>query len=392
MRIILPNYKVSQVNVNDLGAVDNVIFTICFPFLFGAQIVFCGEINGGTENMRKVIIVISVIIVSIFAETNDWAAQSGFQLLNISSSAKLTALGNVGAAVPADFSVYSNPANYGGFNQYKLSFEHLARIKYSDLNVNRLEIFMPVKNTFMALSLQNHSIADIYIRDIFPENPPSSSDFSSSWQFSQFSYTIGLHRTKNFDWAFSLGFAFDKFFDEIAYAFIMNGGFLWKFAEDNLRLGLAFNNFGTTTPMINENGEKWGDGEKLPTSIKTGAAYSWKIKSINFCAAGDVLYWHIYDPNEAKIKNAYKRLQFPVGLEISPINWFDFRIGKTVKADYNIINWGLGLNAPFMNLDFTAAINKYDTNVEWEFLAGISLNFGGAKIKESQKQGDTYGK
>ena len=331
--------------------------------------------------MKRIIIILISIICGSFAEVTDWAARSGFQLLNISSSAKLTALGGAGAAVPADFSIYSNPANYGNFDKYKLSFEHLARIKYSDLNVNRFEIFMPVKNTFMALSVQNHSVDDIYIRGIFPENPPQSGDWSSSWQFSEISYTIGLHRNKKFDWGLSFGIAFDKFIDEIAYAFIMNGGFLWKFADENLRIGLAFNNFGTTTPMINEDGygEKWGDGEKLPTSIKSGAAYSWKIKSIDFCATSDIIYWHLYDPNDPKIKNVGKRLQFPLGFEISPTNWFDFRIGKTIRAGYNIFNWGLGINVPFANLDFAAAINKYETSVEWEILAGISLNFTSAK-------------
>ncbi|MDR0303372.1 MAG: hypothetical protein LBH98_01195 [Chitinispirillales bacterium] len=332
--------------------------------------------------MKKIIIITITIIFSAFAETQDWAAQSGFQLLNISSGTKLTALGGAGAAVPADFSMHSNPANYGNFSQYRLSFEHLWKIKYSDLNVNRLEIFMPVKKTFMAVSVQNHTVDDIYIRDIFPESPPAPGDLSSNWQFSEFSYTIGLHRNKNFDWGISFGFAFDKFIDEVAYAFVMNGGFLWKLIDENLRIGLAFNNFGTTTPMINENGEKWGDGEKLPTSMKTGAAYFWKIKSLDFCVAGDILYWHIYDPNGSKIKNVNKRLQFPLGFEFSPTNWLDLRAGKTIKADYNVINFGFGLDVQYVNLDFTAAVNKYETSVEWEFLAGVSLNFGTSKKSE----------
>jgi len=332
--------------------------------------------------MKKTAIITITMIFSAFAQTQDWAARSGFQLLNISSGAKLTAMGSAGAAVPANFSVYSNPANYGIFNQYRLSFEHLWKIKYSDLNVNRFEIFMPVKNAFMAFSMQNHRVDDIYIRDIFPENPPSSDDLSSVWQFSEFSYTIGLHRNKHFDWGISLGFAFDKFIDEIAYAFVMNGGFLWKIADENLRLGLAFNNFGATTPMINESGEKWGGGEKLPTSIKAGALYFWKIKSLDFCVAGDILYWHLYDPNDSKIKDAHKRLQFPLGFEFSPSNWLDLRVGKTIIADYNVVNFGFALDAQYVNLDFTAAVNKYETSVEWEFLAGVSVNFGTAKKSE----------
>jgi hypothetical protein len=162
----------------------------------------------------------------------------------------------------------------------------------------------------------------------------------------------------------------------------MNGGFLWKLADENLRLGLAFNNFGTTTPMINENGEKWSEGEKLPTSIKAGALYSWKIKSLDFCVAGDILYWHLYDPNDSKIKDAHKRLQFPIGFEFSPLSWLDLRVGKTIIADYNILNFGFALDAQYLNLDFTTTVNKYETSVEWEFLAGVSLNFGTAKKSE----------
>jgi len=238
---------------------------------------------------------------------------------------------------------------------------------------------MPVKNVFLSLSAQNHTISDIYIRDIFPENPPNADDLSADWQFSQISFTAGQHRAKKFDWAFSVGFAFDKFLDETAYAFIMNGGFLWKLLDDDLRFGLAFNNFGNTTPMINENGEKWGGGEKLPTSIKSGAAYSWKIKSVDFCAAGDILYWHLYDQQEGKVANFGKRLQVPLGLEISPANFIAVRGGKTLLADYNVVNFGIGINTKSIDFDIAAAINKYETSVELEWIAGISLAFGSVR-------------
>jgi hypothetical protein len=329
--------------------------------------------------MKKIIILIIAIIFASFAEVSDWAARSGFQLLSVSSSAKRTSLGGAGAAVASDFSVYSNPANYGNDTTYRLSFEHLWRIKHTDLNVNRFEIFMPVKNVFLSLSAQNHTILDIYIRDIFPENPPTANDLSADWQFSQISFIAGQHRAKKFDWAFSAGFAFDKFLDEIAYAFVMNGGFLWKLFDDDLRLGLAFNNFGNTTPMINENGEKWGDGEKLPTSIRGGANFSKDIKSLNLGVSLDLLYWHLFDPQEGRTANFGKRLQVPFGLEISPANFIAIRTGKTLLADYNVVNFGIGINTKFIDFDISTAINKYETSVELEWIAGISLAFGSAR-------------
>jgi len=330
--------------------------------------------------MKKVLTFLFAINMVLFAEVNDWASRSGFQLLNVSSSAKITALGGAGAGVPADFSLYSNLANYGNDSAYRLSFEHLWRISYTDLNVNRFEVFFPVKKVFMAVSAQNHTISDIYIRDVFPEAPPKKDDLSADWQFSEISLVVGYHRTKRFDWAISAGLAFDKFLDEIAYAFIMNGGFIWKVLDDDLRIGLSFNNFGTTTPMINEGrGERWGSGEKLPTTIRSGVQYSNSIKSLRFSVAGDVLYWHIYDENQGRAKNAGDRLQFPLGLEISPANWIAIRAGKTLGADYNIVNFGLGLNANFLEFDLGAATYKYETSVEWEFLAGVSLNFGNRK-------------
>jgi hypothetical protein len=322
------------------------------------------------------------IISQISAEVNDWASRSGFQLLNVSSSAKITALGGAGAGVPTDFALYSNPANYGNDSLYRLSFERLWRISYTDLTVNRFEVFFPVRQVFMAVSAQNHTVTDIYIRDIFPEAPPQKDDFSTDWQFSQISFAVGYHRTKRFDWAFGFGLAFDKFLDEIAYAFVMNGGFVWKILGDDLRLGLSFNNFGVTTPMINENGgkkERWGSGENLPTSMRAGAQYSNSIKSLKFSVAGDILYWHIYDENKGIAKDAGDRLQFPLGLAISPANWINIRAGKTLGADYNIFNFGLGLNANFLEFDLSAATYKYETSVEWEFLAGVSLNFGGKR-------------
>lgn len=329
--------------------------------------------------MKKVLISVIVAVMVCFAEVNDWASRSGFQLLNVSSSAKITALGGAGAGVPTDFALYSNPANYGNDSLYRLSFEHLWRISYTDLNVNRFEVFFPIRKVFMAVSAQNHTISDIYIRDIFPEAPPKKDDLSADWQFSEISIAVGYHRTKKFDWAISTGFAFDKFMDEIAYAFIMNGGFIWKILDDDLRIGLSFNNFGTTTPMINEDGERWGKGEKLPTSVRAGVQYSNSIKSLKYSVAGDVLYWHIYDEDKGIQKNAEDRLQFPLGLEISPANWISIRAGKTLGADYNIVNFGLALNANFLEFDLAAATYKYETSVEWEFLAGVSLNFGTPK-------------
>lgn len=333
--------------------------------------------------MRNFVSIFIILITAFaaFAEVNDWAGRSGFQLLNISSSAKTTALGGVGAAVPSDFSLNTNPANYGNDTLYRLSFEHLWRISYTDLNVNRFEVMFPVRKVFMAVSAQNHSVSDIYIRDIFPESPPKKGDLTTDWQFSEVSFVVGYHRTKRFDWAISGGFAFDKFLDEIAYAFVMNGGFIWKLLDDDLRIGLSFNNFGVTTPMLNYDGkgESWGSGEELPTTIRAGAQYSNNIKSLNFSISGDILYWHIYDRNQGMSKNAGKRLQVPLGLEISPAKWVAIRAGKTLGADYNIFNFGLGLNANFLEFDLAAGTYKYETSTEWEFLAGVSLNFGGKK-------------
>ena len=354
---------------------------MCFlQFLFCAEIIFAPERDLKLMIMIKIIIAILIINLTCFAEVNDWASRSGFQLLKVSSSSKITALGGAGAAVPADFALYSNPANYGNDSLYRLSFERLWRIEHTDLTINRFEVFFPVRDVFMAVSAQNHTVADIFIRDIFPGAPPQKDDFSADWQFSQLSFVVGYHRTKNFKWGLGLGFAFDKFLDEIAYAFIMNAGFIWKLLDDDLRLGLSFNNFGTTTPMINEDGgERWGRGEKLPTSIRAGAQYSNSIRALNFSVASDVLYWHIYDEQKGIAKNAADRLQFPLGLEISPINWLALRAGKTLGADYNIFNFGFGLNANFLEFDLAAATYKYETSVEWEFLAGVSLNFGNPK-------------
>jgi hypothetical protein len=328
--------------------------------------------------MKKIVItIITIVSVSgVFAEVNDWAARSGFQLLNISSSAKRTALGGVGAATGSDFALYANPANYGADTTYRLSFEHLWRITHTDLNINRLEVFIPVRSVFMAVTAQNHTVSNIYIRDIFPENPPQKGDLSADWQFSQISFAVGLHRSPNLSWGFGLGFAFDKFLDEIAYAFIMNGGFLWKVLDEDLRIGLAFNNFGTTTPMINENGERWGDGEKLPTSVRSGVQYSKDIRSLRYNVSGDILYWHLYDPKDGIMKKFGRRLQVPLGLEVLPAKFFALRAGKTLFADYNVINFGLGIDSRYLDFDIAAAVNKYETSVELEWIAGISLGFG----------------
>ncbi|MCL2845325.1 MAG: hypothetical protein FWE23_07750 [Chitinivibrionia bacterium] len=329
--------------------------------------------------MRRIIFIIICTIVSSFATVNDWAARSGFQLLAISSSAERTAMGGVGAAIGSNFALYSNPANYALDTNYRISFEHLWRITHTDLNINRFEIFVPVRTVFMALSAQNHTISNIFIRDIFPEAPPQPGDLSAAWQFSQVSLAVGVRRTPTFDWAISAGFAFDKFLDEAAYAFIMNAGFLWKLLDNDLRLGLAFNNFGITTPMINEDDgrERWGSGEELPTTIRGGAHYSRKIRSVRYGFATDLLYWHLYDPQEGRAKNFGRRIQIPLGIEISPIDFLALRGGKTILADYNIFNFGIGIDTRLIDFDISAAINRYETSVELEWIAGISLGFGG---------------
>jgi hypothetical protein len=301
--------------------------------------------------------------------------------LAVSSSAERTAMGGVGAAVGSNFAIYSNPANYGIDTTYRISFEHLWRITHTDLNINRFEVLVPVRTVFMALSAQNHTVSNIYIRDFFPGSPPQSGDLSADWQFSQVSLAVGVRRTPTFDWALSSGLAFDRFMDEIAYAFIMNAGFVWKLLDDDLRIGLAFNNFGTTTSMINEDGgrEKWGSGEELPTTIRGGASYSTKIRTIKYNFSTDLLYWHLYDPQEGRAKNFGRRIQVPVGVQISPAEFISLRGGKTLLADYNVFNFGVGINTKIIDFDISTAINKYETSVELEWIAGISIGFGGGK-------------
>jgi hypothetical protein len=334
--------------------------------------------------MKKISLILFIFISSILSRENMDFGRTGFQLLQEPAGVASVSRGYTGAALGGDYSRYYNPALYSAIENYYLNFEMARQVNFSDMKRTLLEGGFSVDDFFMAISLSNFVIDDIISTDMFQTAPPEG-DGSSSWQSSEASFSLGVRRFEFLDWGATVGIAFDQFENDIAYAVLFGFGLHGHFLNDKLSLGLSAINWGITSEMLNDGKhEEFGEGEKLPSTINGGVAYSIAIGSMKLTPTVDAVYTHSYDSLVGVANGANHRFSFPVGVEFTPISWFTARVGKRFNGASDIINFGFGVKSSVVGADMGFVVNNFDTSVEWKWISAIKIEL--PSLTEAQKE------
>lgn len=340
--------------------------------------------------MKKIYIQLLLLLITsaIFSEVNDWASRSGFQYLNKTFGIRTISMGRAGTALSSDFARWYNPAAYTLDSVQSINFEYWGDTKnYSRYGLAFDALFR--KNGFF-MSLEGSSITEggIYFTDDFGTTVPDMSGDGNKWQSSDIMLSMGRKRTNLFSWGISLGTAFDLFDGESAYAFVVNGGVLFTIIERHLVAGLSAMNWGVTTPMLGES-EEFGTGERLPSTVRLGLSSKNSLNKAGVITADfDVVYHHIYDTTKGVVADMSERISYPVGVEYSPVDWVDLRIGKEFNSGSSIFNWGAGFNTKVVNVDLGFVLNKYNDIAELSWFGGVKFHIYSPIAKKEDPYAD----
>ena len=303
-------------------------------------------------------------VSSAYGAIDTIAAKAAFQFLEESVSPRQIAMGNAGTAMPgAGFCTY-NPAQpfFSGDPALSLGYSPLP----DDLNAVFAEGFFNREDLFFGMHLSNYSITGI-IPSTLDKGPNENAAFSSG--FSLVSLVAGVRRER-YALAVTASGMQDRIGVSTAYGVSVSAGAAYAAVPGRLSLGLALLNEGTTTGYT-EDTKNWGEGDRMPRSMRLGAAFSDTLMRLPVTAALDVVYRDVGDKVQ-KVKNIAPRLIVPLGVEVWPTEYVALRLGKRINFETELINFGLGFRFRPLSFDMSFVIAKLYQDVEVKPAFGLT--------------------
>lgn len=223
-------------------------------------------------------VAVALLAVLLFgAELSTGQSKTGTTVgsfLLIEPSARLTAMGNAGAATYEEVQAgYYNPGAYGHLNRSDAQFTHslwLAGISYNHAAV----AVKTGENGTFALTLTSLNSGDIAVRTV--QQPLGTGE-----QYSVTNTAIGLaygHRlTDRFSAGIQVNYVSETIWHSSMSAVAVNFGTLYQLSPDGFHIGASISNFGTRgryegTDLrirFDNDPEQHGDNSNLPGEVYT---------------------------------------------------------------------------------------------------------------------------
>ena len=299
-------------------------------------------------------------------------ASTGFQLIEELPNPSIIGLGYAGTARwGSSFSGY-NPSSIYFKPQPYLATEY-GYYPQAQLHHYYLESQFPLYSLYAGLLLRSETVEGIYRTDWLGNIIETG---ASSWQFTHLGTNIAFEIYNNLFGGVCLNFIQDRILDFAAYAVSGSFGLNYTLAVHKMQFGLAILNIGMTTPMRETfKSTLWGRGERLPLTSRFGISWNIIVEGIPCSIASDIVYRDVRDntkPFSHRIKN---RFTLPVGVEINPLYFLNFRMGKRFNHPTEIATVGFGLNKEPLNLDVSFVIPRLISNTELKIITSITYTF-----------------
>ncbi len=276
------------------------------------------------------------------------AGKSGLSFLKIGAGARAAALGEAFVAVPnaSSASLFWNPAGMVWTDKAQAHATYNQWIQ--DVDHQLASITWPTKSGAFGLSTIFTSIGGIERRTTATEQPEG--------EISANDFTIGLAYARKFD-QYAVGihvkYLYEKIYLETAYGFAADFGVQTALGVPGLFAGLAVQNLGYTTELVNEKID-------LPTTIRAGAFYRLpkEIGVSRFAFTTDFV----------KIVNQESHLQLGLEVTIGPMilaraGWMTGYDERTWSAGF-----GLVLGPVLMDFAFVPFDSDLGSSQQFSFL------------------------
>ncbi len=200
--------------------------------------------------IKNIIITACFIAVAVsFSNAVDGFGSTGAQILNLNSSARVTAMGNANAGLADDLNaVIYNPAGLVQLYGTELQFSHL--MYFMDLNMNSVTFGQRIGKAGVGFKWKGFSTEDTARSDIGVE----IEDFDV--KFSQLTFGLGIPLSDRYSFGASINSVSEKLYDESAGAVGFDLGWYIK--------GYRGDSFGIVVRNIGAGIEHMEVEDKLP--------------------------------------------------------------------------------------------------------------------------------
>ena len=336
--------------------------------------------------MKNIILLISIITVFTIGTVNAEIWEVGVPSLMMDSyGARLMALGDTFTGIADDINTISvNPAGLNTLDSTEVSLMYLSYPLDMSFMYGAGGTPLPGSLGYIAASLTLFSVSDFDEIDLVGNKTGTS--LSAGDLLINVGYANNLLKLlgmkQNLNAGINLKFVNSKLVDESSTAFGFDIGFLYKMnmagfggrkLSDNLGIGLAIQNLGTSLNYGNED-------TFLPRNIRIGAGYKGFKNEKHDITFG----FDINMPNDSDMIPG-------IGLEYSYLEMLFGRIGyKIAGREADHFSFGLGGKYNFsgkpVSFDY-ALIPLSDIGVMHSF--SLSMNFGSASEKGKPKTEET---
>jgi hypothetical protein len=285
----------------------------------------------------KYFIMAAVLLVSSHAYGQ--AGSAGFQILRLGYSARDLSLATSADAITTEpVSIFTNPAGLAfDANSEGIGLDVMLthRTYIAGTTVDMFGTRFKAADMSFGTSLLLSSVPDIEVRTV-PGDPEAT--FSAK----DFAFAAGAARSfGRFDVGISAMYLYEKLFIYESSGYAFNAGVRYS-VNDNIRLGLAAGNLGSSSAMISQK-------ITLPAFLRAGGSYTGRLDD-NLAVTG---FAGVVTFKSGGISPS-------VGAELNYQNLLQLRAGYASGNDLTGVSFGAGIHYGFLRLDYSYVPMKLD--------------------------------
>lgn len=301
--------------------------------------------------VAQLLIILCVFMIRPLVFSAD-AGANGLAFLKVDVDARAAAMAGAYTAISNDAnSAFWNPAGLAGATGKSFTLMHHAGLADIAQEFAALHFYSGQHN--LAVSFNVMSIPGIEIRGERPTNNPDGKvdalNFAAALSYATVIFS---------DWKFGVTakYLYEKYYLEMAPGWAVDFGWQKRQIISNLDWGLAVQNIGRMTKLMNER-------TPLPLSVRSGLAWHipYSVLGNNPLAAAEVQYINKED------------IYYRLGMEQVLATYLSVRGGMIYGAGQWRWTAGLGLNYRSYHFDYAFTPYQYDLGQSHRFSVGLSF-------------------
>lgn len=278
--------------------------------------------------MKKILIVVLISAVSLFAQT---AGNTGVSFLKNGFGARNIAMSDLGVVGVNDLTALNyNPALLADYQNPQIMLTHIQSIQ--DMSTQLVGASFSVLGLPFAIGVNNTTISELEVRTIASDVPQST--FNAHYMFG--SISTGINVMDNISVGATAKYVYENLLSDESSGYIYDFGVSYKNIIEGLNLGASLKNIGSLSELRNEI-------TKLPTDFRVGAAYDFNVQEISsvISVIGGVQKY--IDTDDTHIHS---------GGEVFYDNLIAIRLGYMSGYESKGFTAGLGIYSHGINFDY----------------------------------------